>query len=170
MDIGFNPLRPLSFDLATFINDYDSLIRGEPGEPSFESDPIPHLVLPVTGVNDLGGQTYGVELTANWQVADTWRLSGYYALLEMDLDDEVFATGQDPAHQASLRSSMDLPHDLQLDLWGRYVDQLPSGVDSYFNLDARLAWSPSSRWEIAVVGQNLIESERIEIFGNVQKF
>jgi iron complex outermembrane receptor protein len=58
---------------------------------------------------------------------------------------------------------MDLSPNLQLDLLGRYVDGLPGPrVDRYTTVDARLAWHPLPGWEIAVVGQNLLEERHGE--------
>ena len=45
---------------------------------------------------------------------------------------------------------------MQLDATLRYVDDLPhQQVPSYVLFDARLAWHPTDRLELAVVGQNL---------------
>jgi iron complex outermembrane receptor protein len=75
--------------------------------------------------------------------------------------------GRYPDHQFSLRSSMDLPANLFLDLWGRYVTELSAfGVPGYFDLDVRLAWRPNPKVEVALVAQNLIESERLEFGPN----
>jgi len=58
---------------------------------------------------------------------------------------------------------MDLTRDLDFDLWLRYVDNLPSqDVGSYITLDARLGWKLHKDIELSVVGQNLIDSHRLE--------
>jgi iron complex outermembrane receptor protein len=85
---------------------------------------------------------------------------------------EVDATGAtnetaDPQQQWSVRSSMDLPRNLQLDAAVRWVDTLhinngPTAgpvvgtVPSYFELDTRLAWHATKRLELSLVGQNLL--------------
>jgi iron complex outermembrane receptor protein len=62
----------------------------------------------------------------------------------------------DPPHQFTIQSIMNLPSDFQLDLTGRYVDRLPSpNVPSYITFDARLAWEFRKHLELSVVGQNL---------------
>lgn len=56
---------------------------------------------------------------------------------------------------------------------GRYVDRLtnfpsvsPNTVPSYISLDARLGWRPNDTWQLAVVGQNLLDSHHLEFGGN----
>ena len=58
---------------------------------------------------------------------------------------------------------MDLPHGIELDVIGRYVSALSSiQVPAYFTADVRLGWQINQHWEIAVVGQNLIDSRHAE--------
>jgi len=55
-----------------------------------------------------------------------------------------------------LRSLMELPGHLELDLGFRYVDSLPNrNVPSYTACDARIGWRPSRNWEFSIVGQSL---------------
>jgi iron complex outermembrane receptor protein len=57
---------------------------------------------------------------------------------------------------------------LMLDVMPRYVDSLhaPAGhVPRYTTMDARLAWQPTRRLELAVVGQNLLDAHHLEYFG-----
>ena len=62
---------------------------------------------------------------------------------------------------------MDLPWNLALDLWLRYVDGFgaffsPLSIPSYVTFDVRLAWKPLKNLEVAIVGQNLVESQHLE--------
>ncbi len=75
----------------------------------------------------------------------------------------------DPQHQFSIRSSMDLPENLEFDAGLRWVDSLTINdvatagtVPSYFELDARLAWHPTKNLEISIVGQNLLHDQHPE--------
>jgi iron complex outermembrane receptor protein len=70
---------------------------------------------------------------------------------------------ESPVNQIYLRSSWDLPSDIQLDLIPRYVSTLSAlGVGAYVELDARLAWRPSKSVETALVGQNLLQRSHFE--------
>ena len=75
--------------------------------------------------------------------------------------------GNDPAWQASLKSSMDLPHGLSLDMDLRGVGALPEPASpAYAELNARLAWAVTRSLELSVTGANLLHERHLE-FGSV---
>ena len=173
-ELGYRvqPHEQVTLDLATFYNAYDHLRSLEPGTPFLETSPAPaHLVIPFSVANKLKGETYGVELSGLWQVAEWWRLRGLYSFLQIQLrkdqssQDTISegAEGNSPHHQFSLRSSMDLPGRLELDLAFRYVDRLPSlRIPSYSTLDVRVGWKITRGLEAAIVAQNLLDHRHPE--------
>ena len=166
--VGLSP--GLFFDLATFYNDYDRLRSSRAGEPFVELAPAPHLVVPVLIGNDLEGETYGAELTADWRAGKRWRWSAAYSFLAIRLRQPpgadaagLSAEGESPRHQIFLRSSADLGPGVELDVLLRHVDELESsGVDGYTTLDLRLGWRPRPSLELSLVGQNLLEGSHVE--------
>lgn len=168
----FQPRDTLSLNVAAFYNWYDNLVYTRPEAPQLESSPAPWIQIPTIAANNASGETTGVELSATWRPTDWLRLAGYYAFLHKEVFNDD--TGQvlwdqekDVAHQASLRVSFDLPANLTLDLWGRFVDEVPYyDVDAYADLDIRVAWRPKTSVELAVVGQNLLEPGRVEFGPN----
>jgi iron complex outermembrane receptor protein len=160
----------VSTSISTFYNEYDDIrsVRVTPGGL---------LGLPFVFDNDLKGETYGIELGVNYQVSDWWRLHLGYNLLEenirikpggMDLNNGLNETS-DPRHQASIRSSMNLPNNLELDAQLRWVDTLHNNngadagiVSSYSELNVRLGWHPTSKLELSIVGQNLLHDHHVE--------
>lgn len=170
------PLHKLFVDIATFYNAYSRLRTGELGYPFVDSIPSFHLILPFRAGNDMEGETYGAELAVDWQARDWLRLRAAYTHLQMDLrllagsDAQPLGeqAGASPEHQLSLRAALDVTADIDLDLWLRYVDILPElDIDSYVELDARLAWRPHPRAELALVGQNLLQAEHAEFRSEV---
>jgi len=161
-----------SLDVATFYNDYTKLRAVQLESPFYEFSPSPpHVVIPLIFNNDLDGASYGVEVAADWRLLTWWRLQAAYTFLQLHLDskgesieaESEILEGTSPEHQFSLRSSMDLPKKVKLDLWLRYVDALPDlEVDSYVTLDARLAWQPLENLELSLVGQNLLDGQHLE--------
>lgn len=167
----------LSLSLSTFYNDYSNL-RSTTATPTSAFYPFP---FPIYFQNNLEGETHGFELSATYQLLDWWRLhSGYNLLLEhirvkpgaVDTTDATNETA-DPKGQFSLRSSMDLPHQLEWTAAVRWVDALhidngPTGgpavgiVPAYFELDSRLAWRPVPRLQLSLVGQNLLHDHHPE--------
>jgi iron complex outermembrane receptor protein len=177
-ELGYRvqPMSRLFLDVATFYNRYTDLLSLEPGTPFPEAMPPPaHIIVPLLIRNGLHGEGYGVELAAEWQPFDWWRVSGVYSYLHLNLTrdkDSLDAStvrsteGSSPTHQLSLRSFLSLPWHLEFDLVGRYIDYLPSqGVASYLTLDIRLGWRPLPPLTIAVVGQNLLMNHHAEFSG-----
>jgi iron complex outermembrane receptor protein len=128
---------------------------------------IINIRLPATFENGVDGETYGIELAAAWQITDHNRLDLAYSYIETDIEWlNPFNLAQNtaaPRHQLSLRSSSTLRHDLDLDIWLRYVGEIDvintsldvneTRIDDYLTLDVRLAWRPLTDLELSLVGQ-----------------
>jgi iron complex outermembrane receptor protein len=153
---------------ATFYNRYDHIRSARL---------TPTTIIPIVFANDLEGDTYGFELTANYQPIEWWRLTAGFNLLKEDLRVKTGGTDlnnalnetSDPTHQASLRSSMDLPHEMTFDAQLRWVDTLHNNVvgvvgtvPRYFELDVRWAWQITPHWEFSLVGHNLLHDQHPE--------
>ncbi len=164
-ELGYRvePVQKLSLSLATYFNQYDDLRSVE------QTGPASYQIQ-----NGLDGESWGMELSANFQATDWWRLRGGYTYLHEKLWQKpgqvdvsgVYAQADDPQNQFSLQSIADLPAHFQFDVTARYVDTLPSpSVPSYFTFDARIAWTYKNHLEIALVGQNLWAPQHLE-FGS----
>jgi iron complex outermembrane receptor protein len=157
------PWEKVSFDVAAFYNDYNHLSSVE------IVSPYPPVVVQA---NKIYGDTYGTEVSATWRVTDRLRLQPAATFLKMNLHARSDSTdtttvpmteGESPEMQFSIRSSLDLPNNVTFDTAWRYVDSLPSlQVPSYFEMDARLAWRINQHWELALIGQNLLQSQHLE--------
>ena len=165
-----SPTSTLSLDAATFLNIYGRLRTFSAATPGFEAEPLPpHGLVPFVATNAGKGTSHGVEAAARWSPRPWWRLDFAYSYLDLDLEDGGAlgvldqVDGASPSHQLSLRSLVDLGGGWELDLWPRYVADLPSiGVDSYVDLDARLGWRPADGVELSLIGQNLFDGRRQE--------
>jgi iron complex outermembrane receptor protein len=155
--------------VAAFFNDYDDV-------RSLETIPSGFVF-----ANKLYGESYGLELAADWHPLNWWHLQGSYSYLKTTMHikgngtDETYEYVNEessPDHQLSLRSSMDLRDGWEFDLWAYYVGHLPASgtaayrndikIDSYVGLNARLAWKIVPGLELSVVGQNLLDSRHLE--------
>jgi iron complex outermembrane receptor protein len=164
----FRPKQDLLFDVAGYYFDYSDLISATAGQSRLFTSPFTYLQTDVVAQNGASAAGYGVELSLKWQVTEFWRLVGAYSWARVDVNDPsgVEGSGRAPENVMSLLSSFDLPGNVQLDLWPRFVDALPGlnpPVPSYWDFDARLAWTPLKNLELAVVGQNLLEGQRFEL-------
>lgn len=154
--------------VSAFYNCYDDV-------RSLGTTPV--TFLPLVFENNVEGETHGVELTATYEVNESWRLRGGYTLLvenlrvkpgELDINNALNETA-DPRNQFSFRSSFNLPRRVELDTGLRWVDTLRQNnagavakVPAYFELDVRLAWHATDQLELSLVGQNLLHERHPE--------
>lgn len=164
------PVPRLSLDAAVFYNVYDGVIAPVLGTPGLEVAPAPpHLLVPRTFRNSQSGETYGTELSARWQVTDTWRLTGSYTWLKMRLRPDPPIALESPQQQFQLRSDLDLPHHVELSGAVYFVDEVApltgvvrAPISSYVRLDLGMTWRPTKTLELSVHGQNLLDNQHPE--------
>ncbi len=165
--------KSISTDITAFYNKYNDLRSAniDYNATSLELSPLPpHMVVPVFINNNAYGHTYGLEVSAEWKPFLWWAIKPAYSFLHMNLKSKPLDISllndidtAAPRHQISCRSFMDLPMDLELDLWLRYVDELSSiDISRYCMLDARLGWKATKNLEISLVGQNLSDKKHLE--------
>jgi iron complex outermembrane receptor protein len=164
------PSPGLSVDMTAFYNRYTDLIGREPLPPVADPAPgAPDTIVPLFAENRLNGRSLGAEVSFNWRPSRRWSLMGWYAYFDLHVkpDPGSAATtawdGNDPRHQAHLRSYLDLPSGLAFDLAAWFVDDLDGqDVPDYVRLDARVAWHRSGGFELSVGGRNLLEERHPE--------
>jgi iron complex outermembrane receptor protein len=174
LELGYRVqvVEEVSVDIAGFYNRYDDLRTFEPGTPFVETTPAPpHTVLPFFIDNKMHGSSYGVEVAVKAQPMAGWRLQAAYTFLRLNLNPDTGSLDpqaeapehESPRSQFYLRSSWDLPENLQLDVMPRYVGGLSAlDVSPFVELDARLAWRPLPTTELSLTGQNLIHRSHME--------
>lgn len=163
----------VSSSVAAFYNVYDNVRSTSLSPP----DPIFGLPFPLYYDNNLEGDTYGIELSITGQVFDWWRLYGTFNLLDIDIRvkpgqfdfNNALNETADPRHRFSLRSSMNLLGNMELDAGLRWIDSFRHNnagtaetVPSYAELQVRLGWHLTPKLEISVVGQNLLHDQHLE--------
>lgn len=173
-ELGYRtqPLDRVVLDATAFYHDYDKLRTAEMGLPVLEFDPLPpHAVLPTVMDNKMRGEAYGFELAANWYAAPWWLIRSGYTFfdlqLHLDADSrdilESQAEDEAPQNLAFLHSSMDLSGGVDLDLVLRHADRVPAfDIDSYLELDTRVAWRPHEQLELFLAGRNLLHDHHPE--------
>jgi iron complex outermembrane receptor protein len=133
----FRALDFFSFDLSLFYNSYKKL-------QTFEPVPFSASI----AENKKNGKTYGIELAAETNIKKWYRLQTAYSYLDIkitahpDSKDKAALSyeGENPHHQVSICSFIDLPKETSLNVILRYVDILPKMEDirSYLTMDARI--------------------------------
>ena len=122
-----------------------------------------------------------MELSGQWQVLRNWRLTGSYTFADTQLhafpgapvdDSQGFEAEKEPNHIFTIRSYLNLPHNLELDTFYYYVSKReastpPLGafqpIPEYGRLDVRLGWKPKKNVDLSFVAQNLLEDSHPEL-------
>jgi len=168
--------KAFSIDASTFYNRYHHLQAFEVGTPRvvMTSQP-PHFEIPLLISDKMWGETVGFELTSQWQATDWLKIQASYWFLKTSLhtpknltfaDGDIIEKGS-PQQQFHLRSSLDLPFDIELDTTVRYVDSaMRYQIPAYVAVDTRLGWKPFKNVELSVVGQNLFDARHLEFSNN----
>ncbi len=173
-ELGYRivPQKRFSFDIATFYNVYHDLRTTAPGPPE-SGDELFHeqnvKVIPVNIINRYHEDVYGIEVTGTVQVTPWWKASASYSWLKLNLHTKrtvmnlEVSEGSVPRNQFSLKSYMDLPHNLQLDTLLFYVDGMPDmHIPGYTRLDLRLGWNPMKNLSISLKLENLLDNQHQE--------
>jgi len=169
-ELGYRFLdNQFSVDFSVFYNDYDKLRSVERSSIALPG------IFPLVVANKLQGETYGIELASSWAVNESWRLTGGYSFIQMQLHKEASSTdtteevdeGDTPHHQFNIRSLWQFSEDWELDSAVRYVSMVKEAkvvekgaVDPYVTIDLRLAWQAHKTLELSVIGQNLLGKHR----------
>ncbi|HNJ36817.1 MAG TPA: TonB-dependent receptor [Nitrosomonas sp.] len=145
----------LSVDIAGFFNDYNNSTSER--ETTAETIQL---------TNQRKTQIFGFEIYGEWRAFDKLRFMPSYSHLQVRNHvpaDHESESGEDPKHQFTLRTQLDLTKNIELDAFFRHIDKLPGlEIKSYQALDLRLSWRPRSDTELTLVGQNLLQSHHQE--------
>jgi iron complex outermembrane receptor protein len=152
--------KDLFLDVVGFFNHYDDLRFAPRGTSFLDTSSTPHLVLPIFLSNSRNEDTYGVEISSQWEVLDFWKLNASFTWFEASSED---IDGNAPDTQWQVRSYLDLPYEFEFDFGIYFVDDLSGqNISDYTRLDARLGWKPMEKLELSLVGQNLQDPEHSE--------
>ena len=159
-EVGYRviPKPNLSFDIATFYNDYDSLRSFELTNGNY------------VAANKSYGETHGIELSSDWSVTNDWHLVADYSFLMINLHnkpggtDNITTDGRaSPANQYKIASHLNLPYNVKLDNMLYYVNSLDVfNIPSYTRFDSNITWEARKGLELSLVGQNLFDDRHQE--------
>jgi iron complex outermembrane receptor protein len=168
--------KTFSVDAAAFYNVYDNLLSFSPQAPQVVNTVNGPLVLiDAPRNNKRRADTYGLELAANWNVMDNWRLAASYTWLNVmvhssssDHSPQPESATEDnvPRNQAQIRSYFDLTRDLEFNAAAYYVENLAAAnIPSYVRVDLGLTWRPIKGAELTAGVQNLLDDRHKEFDG-----
>ncbi|MBD3676201.1 MAG: TonB-dependent receptor plug domain-containing protein [Planctomycetaceae bacterium] len=161
-EVGYRsqPTESFAWDLALFYNTERKIgnFRAVGGPTELEL------------FRDSNLDSFGLELAAQLEMTENWRLFGWYSFLRSSASTGTSALVSPlgleegaPRHQAFLMSSWDLTENVDLDVLTRFVDNVPQvPAPAYMSMDCRVAWRPRENMELSLVGQNLLDSHHKE--------
>ncbi|WP_395407182.1 TonB-dependent receptor plug domain-containing protein [Pseudoduganella sp. UC29_106] len=166
VELGYRaqPRADLTYSLTLFNADYDKLRTIEPSGVN----------APNTGLyvlrNESEGRARGAEMWLQWQPASRWRLYGGLVLQDVETtlkpgsrDITVAGATNDPRSHWLLRSSHELPNNMQLDWTLRRMGRLPKPeVPAYHELDVHWLWRLNPNLDLSLIGQNLLHRTHAE--------
>jgi iron complex outermembrane recepter protein len=187
----------LTLDATVFLHDYRNLLGETLGGIYCEPSQISALLNPacVSSARDIAsqlqfdnalrGHSTGLELAADWAPAAWLRLRGAYTYLDLVIEPNqasanvyaeqtirgaaAYLAGQSPRHQFNLRGHLTLSHAVDLDLTARHVSALPlPQIPGYWSADSNLTWHPIPRFEVSLIGSNLLQSSHAEFASELQ--
>ncbi|MDZ7923692.1 MAG: TonB-dependent receptor [Marinagarivorans sp.] len=168
----FVPSQRFSLDATLFSHHYERLVGTEqrvPPELRFEGA-TPYYALQFSPAANKSRINSGFELLATYPATSAWMLQYSGSYINVDYGNEAeslssaLARGDEaPEWQHSLRSLWNIRPNTEVDVWLRYVDDLPNTVvKSYLALDAKIAWKLHPDWELSLNGRNLINAPYVE--------
>ncbi len=180
-ELGYRvqPTPKVSLDICGFYNRYDKLhvYVYQPGYRVLSYYPWPFGAIPreveldLQIDNAMHAESFGLELTATTQMTDSWRMIWGYSWIDTSLYADKPSTTtpaleETPNQQLSVRSLIDLPHNLEWDTMVVFQDAMDDmDIDHNVRLDMRLGWKAREDLEFSLVGQSLLEARNLEYTG-----
>jgi iron complex outermembrane receptor protein len=159
------PLAIAAIEATLFNHSYNDL----------RSQELPVAGPPIVVGNTLNGRSQGVELSGSLQPLPVWRVRASYTFLDVsitkDIDSRDIGGGaseaNDPSHMFGLRTDVDLPRRVELNLFLRSIGELPNPrVPQYTELNGRVGWRATPHFELSVSAQDLLHKSHPE-FGAI---
>jgi iron complex outermembrane receptor protein len=153
----------LTYDISVFFNDYDKLRT------------IQSSGLNYTFYNYGYGETYGFEVSSQYQPTKNWSLTSGYSFLTQTFHTNPGSndTGlrndenRSPSNQFSVTSNYNFGHGISMFNAFYFVDNIgfkysPAtngpGINNYYKVDSKISWKPVKNLELSLIGNNLFNS------------
>jgi iron complex outermembrane recepter protein len=152
----------VSIDASAFVHRFDDLRS--------QDAPIAGIIPIVLG-NTLEGQSRGVELGVNVQPLAWWRTHVSYTWLDTSIERSEGSRdvsggvneANDPGYLVGLRSALDLPRNVELDVIVRGIGALANPrVPAYTEMNLRLGWRATPNLDVWLAGQDLLHDHHPE--------
>lgn len=162
----------LTADATIYYYDYKDGASVSPDVPDFSHIAAGYILQNAYSTNFSNINTYGGEISIDWQVMNSWKFRGSYSYFQSHFSLSANAPAGTinefknsyPSYQTMLWSQHQLSTNINLDINLRHISKIDTTpkVDAYTALDARIAWNFNPHLELAVVGRNLLHDHHTE--------
>jgi len=117
--------------------------------------------------NTITANTEGVEVAADWQVSESWRLKGTYSWIHLHITRGAKGLEDNtPKNMFSINSYKNFSRDIEFNTNIFFQDKIEqdsdNGIADWLRFDAGLVWHVNKDTDIGLWGQNLTDSRHQE--------
>ncbi|MDE2101346.1 MAG: TonB-dependent receptor, partial [Patescibacteria group bacterium] len=165
-EIGYRvqPTKSLSFDIATFYNDYTNLFFSKFGTGQVLAGP--YFFQPLSIFNDNSARSMGFEISTKADITKSWQVSGSYSYIDLrfgNKGDPGVSYANNPKNQFNVRSTYLFPYNIEMTNSLYYVESLAqANIPGYYRFDTKLSYEIIKGVEASLVGQNLLQPQHKE--------
>jgi iron complex outermembrane recepter protein len=157
-------MQKFSVDATAFYNLYNDLIGASaPGNPIVNPSPF-FIDIPISVINEQGGQTHGLELFLKYTPVRRWTVSaGVTELRGVSAAGTAFpALTNNPEHEANIQSKLDLTKFVNLDASYYYNDAISHQLPPLNRLDVGFSTKSIHGFTFSLWGKNLQQDRHKE--------
>ena len=167
----YTPTSNFSLDSALFYNDYKKLRSVTIGSPDLSTIPAGYITQRNLFTNNDYGDSYGLELSAQWLYDQNLKFKFNYSFFQGDFSESLTQNTIAPEHIVSLNADWSINRNLDVNATWRYTSEATAlspfsftdrAVGSHQGLDLGVNWQPVSDVTLSLFGKNLLNSAHVE--------
>ena len=167
----FTPSSVFSLDSSVFYNDYNGLRSVTIGPPDLSTLSSGFITQRNFFSNNDYGHSYGIETSAQWLVANNFKMKLNYSLFEGDFSESITQNTDAPKHIVSINADWSLNKYIDMNATWRYTSDVPAlspftftnkTISSHHGVDIGVNWLPVSDVTLSLYGKNLLGGSYVE--------
>lgn len=167
----FTPSSVFSVDSSLFYNSYDSLRSVTVGAPDLSTIPSGFITQRNFFSNDDYGHSYGMEVSAQWLVANDFKMKLNYSFFEGSFSESLTQNTYAPRHVVSLNADWSLNKYVDMNATWRHTSDVlalspftfsDNTIGSHQGVDVGVNWRPASGVTVSLFGKNLLGGSYVE--------
>lgn len=172
-EIGYRytPSSVFSIDSSLFYNSYDALRSVTIGAPDISTLPSGFITQRNFFSNDDYGHSYGMEVSAQWLVANDFKMKLNYSFFEGSFSESLTQNTYAPKHIISLNADWSLNKHIDMNATLRHTSDVlglspftfsDNTIGGHQGVDVGVNWRPASGVTVSLFGKNLLGGSYVE--------